>query len=260
MRFLVTLILWLAVLALIAISARRAAAYERTEASRKRTSSGFTVLISPDADRHDRELEAALKELDAQLERVAKVVPEKALVELRKARLWIEWDNPRGATAEFHESEGWLRKNGYNPDKAGDVEIGNIVRFVKWSREDQPWMVFHELAHRYQSRTLGDDYAGVREAYRQAMDAKLYDAVAYVHGGKPRKAYAAGNDKEYFAELSEAYFGKNDYFPFTRDDLAKHDPGGFRLMQDAWGDSGEKADAPKTDVPKTDATKETLTS
>jgi hypothetical protein len=252
---LLTLTLGLAVLALIAISARRAAAYERTEAYRKRTSNGFTALISPDADRHERELQDALKELDAQLERVVKVVPEKALVELRKARIWIEWDNPRDTTAEFHESAGWLRKNGYNPDKAGDVEIGNVVRFVKWSRADQPWMLFHELAHRYHSRTLGEDHAGVLEAHRHAMDAKLYDAVPYVHGDKPRKAYAAENAKEYFAELSEAYFGKNDYFPFTRDDLAKHDPVGYRLMQDVWGEAGEQTDAPKTDEARSGAAK-----
>jgi hypothetical protein len=245
MRPSITLILWVVALALIALSARRAAAYERTDAYRKRVSNGFTALISPEADRHKRELEEALKELDAQLQRVAKVVPEQALAELRKTQIWIEWDNPRDKTAEFHESAGWLRKNGYNPDKAGGVEIGNIVRFVKWSREDQPWMVFHELAHRYHSRVLGEDHAGVRDAYRHAMDAKLYDAVAYVHGGKPRKAYAAGNAKEYFAELSECYFGNNDYFPFTRDDLAKHDPEGYRLMQSVWGDAPEKADAPE---------------
>jgi hypothetical protein len=256
MRPSITFILWLVALALIAVSARRAAAYERTEAYRKRTSNGFTALISPEADRHERELEEAMNELGAQLQRVAKVVPEKALVELRKTQIWIEWDNPRDKTAEFHESAGWLRKNGYNPDKAGGVEIGNIVRFVKWSREDQPWMLFHELAHRYHSRVLGEDHAGVRDAYRQAMDAKRYDAVAYVHGGKPRKAYAAENAKEYFAELSECYFGKNDYFPFAREDLAKHDPEGYRLMQSAWGDGpaaddgAEKSDAPKTEPAK----------
>jgi len=78
-----------------------------------------------------------------------------------------------------------------------------------------------------------DSYAGIREAYRHAMEEKLYDSVEYVHGGK-KKAYAATNAREYFAELSEAYFGKNDYFPFTREDLRKHDPVGFKLMQDVW--------------------------
>ena len=31
-------------------------------------------------------------------------------------------------------------------------------------------------------------------------------------------------------------FGKNDFFPYTRDELEKHDPVGFALMKKAWGD------------------------
>jgi hypothetical protein len=43
------------------------------------------------------------------------------------------------------------------------------------------------------------------------------------------------NPKEYFAELSEAYFGKNDFYPFVRGELKVHDPVGYRLMEEAWG-------------------------
>ena len=41
---------------------------------------------------------------------------------------------------------------------------------------------------------------------------------------------------EYFAEASEAYFGTNDFFPFVRIELRRHDPIGVR---DARGGSGE---------------------
>ncbi len=44
-----------------------------------------------------------------------------------------------------------------------------------------------------------------------------------------------GSPQEYFSELTEAYFGKNDFFPFTRDELKQHDPAGFALMEEAWG-------------------------
>ena len=37
-----------------------------------------------------------------------------------------------------------------------------------------------------------------------------------------------------FAELSEAYFARNDHFPHTRTELAEYDPSGYRLMVDAW--------------------------
>ena len=94
-------------------------------------------------------------------------------------------------------------------------------------------MMLHELAHAYHFRVLGVDHAGVKAAYKQAMERKLYDQVKY-HNGKTMKAYAATNEREYFAELSEAYFGKNDFFPFNRDELRRHDPAGFKLMEATW--------------------------
>jgi hypothetical protein len=36
---------------------------------------------------------------------------------------------------------------------------------------------------------------------------------------------------KYFADLTEAYFGKNDFFPFNREDLKKYDPS--RVSTDA---------------------------
>ena len=34
--------------------------------------------------------------------------------------------------------------------------------------------------------------------------------------------------------LFKAYFGRNDFFPFTRDDLKKHDPDVFELLGKLW--------------------------
>jgi hypothetical protein len=120
-----------------------------------------------------------------------------------------------------------------NPDKAGAVEIANCKNFLSWTRE-QPWMVLHELAHGYHDRTLGDDNADVKAAYQAAVDAKTYESVLHVNGRKQRH-YALTNDKEYFAEASEAYFGTNDFFPFVRAELKQHDPRGFAMIEKAWG-------------------------
>jgi hypothetical protein len=50
------------------------------------------------------------------------------------------------------------------------------------------------------------------------------------------------NDQEYFAELSEAYFGTNDIYPFVRAEVREHDPEGYRMLRKVWG--GKPADAP----------------
>lgn len=40
---------------------------------------------------------------------------------------------------------------------------------------------------------------------------------------------------EYFAETTEAFFSRNDFFPFTRDELHSHDPKMFALLKKLWG-------------------------
>ena len=48
------------------------------------------------------------------------------------------------------------------------------------------------------------------------------------------KAYAATNQEEYFAELTEAYFGQNDWFPHNREELRNYDPRGYKMIEEVW--------------------------
>jgi hypothetical protein len=208
--------------------------FSPTEVYQKETFRGFTILINPEVLKHQEEAEQMKLELNKQLEAIASVLPAKPLADLRKVRIWVEWEKKKDGAAEFHPSATWLKGHGYNPDKAGCIEISNTRNFVRWSRTVQPWMVLHELSHAYHHLVLGAGHAGIEAAYKQAVDRKLYESVDSVQGGK-KKAYALTNAKEYYAELSEAYFGKNDFYPFTYQELKKHDPVGFQLMESTWG-------------------------
>lgn len=204
-----------------------------TSAYKKKSIHGFTILINPVVFTYPQTAQAMQAELTAQLAAIAQVMPAKPLAALRKVRIWVEWDNQAGA-AEFHPSAVWLRQHGYNPDKAGCVEVANTRNFIQWSRAEQPWLLLHELAHAYHHLVLGDDNAAIQSAYRHALDQGLYQSVPYIRG-TVQKAYALVNDKEYFAELSEAYFGKNDFYPFTRTQLQTYDQVGYQLMEKYWG-------------------------
>ena len=52
--------------------------------------------------------------------------------------------------------------------------------------------------------------------------------------GSIADAYARHSAPEYFAELSEAWFGRKDFYPFTRADLAAYDPDGEALIPRLW--------------------------
>jgi hypothetical protein len=155
------------------------------------------------------------------------------LAKLRQARIWLEWQQREDTAAQFHPARAWLLAHGYNPEKAGDVEICHVRNWVAWSRGEQPSSLLHELAHAYHFRVLGEKEPLIAEAYEHAMAGGLYGAVSYGGGGL-RQAHAAKNAAEYFAELTEAYFGRNDFYPFTRADLLRYDPVGYRVVEELW--------------------------
>lgn len=202
-------------------------------AYRRQRIEGFIVLVHREVLEHPAEAREALHELSHQARQIVKVIPAAALAHLRQVRIWLEWENKPNGAAEYHPSAQWLHENGYNPAKAGGVEISNARNFVKWSHGEQPWMLLHELAHAYHHHVLGYESRLVMIAYRHAIRRGLYEQVDYIRGGKA-KAYATTNVQEYFAELSEAYFGKNDFYPFVREELARHDPIGYKMIKQAW--------------------------
>ena len=42
------------------------------------------------------------------------------------------------------------------------------------------------------------------------------------------------NHMEYFAESSESFFARNDFFPFNRAELHQHDPQMEQLLERLW--------------------------
>ena len=121
--------------------------------------------MCPELMKRPERLAAVLEELEKQLNAIHAVVPKARVGRLKEMPIWVEWDQPGAkSAAQFHVSAGWLRANGYNPEKVDCVEISHVGRFLAWSRT-QPWMVMHELAHAYHHRVLTYEHAGVKAAY-----------------------------------------------------------------------------------------------
>jgi hypothetical protein len=212
-----------------------AATFDPTANYEEKHVEGWSVLVNRRLlDKEHRPLcGRAMRQLKDHLYRVTRVVPPAALANLRRVPFWVELNDPKFPCMCYHPSADWLRENGLNPQKAGGVEIANAENFLSWTLP-QPWMVLHELAHAYHDQVLGFDNAEVRACYQHAIAAKLYDSVLHYDGRKVR-AYAAENEKEYFAESTEAYFGSNDFFPFVRAELKDHDPKMYDLLEKVWG-------------------------
>ena len=178
----------------------------------------------------------ALALLEKELTAVTQSVPPQRLAQLRRATFWLDERVSRGQPAAmapvFHPNPVWLMEHGLNPDMAGGIELPNARTFLD-SYSWEPSAILHELAHFYHHTILGDGNPVIRDAFDHAKSAGLYESVAH-YDGKTVRAYALENDHEFFAELTEAYFGRNDFFPFTRDELESYDPVGFQMVKTLW--------------------------
>ncbi|WDE97345.1 hypothetical protein PQO03_05190 [Lentisphaera profundi] len=175
-------------------------------------------------------IKKAFEQLKIDLAQIEKLVPKKHLGKLKKVKIWISFNSQPGAA--YHPSERWLRENGRYPKMAKAIEIQNAQNYIDWLQY-QPMIILHELSHAYHHQVLSYNHKGILSAYNNAKNTGIYDSVNYISGGKKR-AYAMNNEKEYFAELTEAYFGKNDFFPFIKSELKKHDPKGYALIHKIW--------------------------
>jgi hypothetical protein len=206
-----------------------------------RTLRGWTlhinrVLLAADA----RQTAKVLELLDGQLEAITQSVPKAAVAKLQQVPLYFNAEYPGvRPTAEYHHEADWLRNHGRDPAMARSVEFTNL-RIYEAEVNRMPSFVLHELAHGYHDRELpqGFDNPEIAATYRRAKDSGKYNAVERHFGnGRPNtreKAYGLSNPMEYFAESTEAYFGRNDFFPFTREELQRHDPEMFELLGKLW--------------------------
>ena len=200
---------------------------------------GWTVHLNDQLVANSpRPTKRILELLHVQLQRVVDVVPQRALTHLRQVPIWINppYEGKRG-TAEYHPQASWLVRNGRNPAMGRAIEITNVNNFPFENRR-MPYVLLHELAHGYHHRVIKDGYGNteLRAAYERARDSGSYDDVPRFNGNKTvrDKAYGMSNPMEYFAESTEAYFGKNDFFPFNREELKKHDPQIHTLVRELW--------------------------
>lgn len=220
---------------------------------RTRMIEGWTLHISYELLEQDKPAtERALELLTVQLQEIVRVVPAAAVIELRKVPLWFSPEYHRvQPRAEYHPGAGWLRDNKRDPAMEKAIEFTNVRIFERETKR-MPNFALHELAHAYHDRVLAQGFGNtdLKAAFEKANEKRLYDRVEQRFGdGRSAnvRAYAITNPMEYFAECSEAYFSTNDFFPFTHEQLAKHDPDMYALVKRLWGETPKASTAEKSE-------------
>jgi len=176
-----------------------------------------------------------LKALEAKLADINSVVSRDRLEKLHAVTIVLDLSHGKLDSMQYHPSVEWLRENDYSSDLVRSVHIPVAAQLIEPRQINvQPWCVLHELAHAYHDQVLGFDEARIRNTYERFKKSGHGDAVLVITGERTRH-YGLTDHKEFFAEMTESYFGTNDFFPFNRGELMTAEPEIYRLLKEIWG-------------------------
>ncbi len=204
----------------------------------RRNIRSFPVYVAPEFGKHENSLlERSLEVLDANARRIEDIIPSAAWHRISRVPIWLEYEpDPSYGGRYWPDFPKWLAAYDMSVAKAGSIQFTSSQATLAGHRVNP---LMHELAHAYHDLVLSFDEPKIRTAFDRAQASGRYNAVRGPWG-RWEKAYAMSNAMEFFAELSEAYFGINGFFPFTRDDLKAFDPDSYRVIAEAWERSPEE--------------------
>ncbi len=176
----------------------------------------------------------ALRFLEGKLSDIVAVVPESKLKRLQQVPIVLDLSHGKLGAMQYHPDSGWLKANGYSSDLVKCVHIPKAQELAtKRNITDQPWVILHELSHAYHDQVLGFDEPRIASAY-QSFQKSGHGDHALLYNGEHVSHYGLTTPMEFFAEMTEAYFGVNDFFPFNRAELKENEPEIDRLLEDIW--------------------------
>lgn len=197
---------------------------------------GWKVHLEPSlVDGEHRELGAKAQAMLANhLQRIKILISAGPLARMQQLEIWLELNHPTLKSKQYHPSRDWLVARGHDPRLARKVHLPQARDLL--SREQMlkhPAVILHELAHAYHDQVLGFDHPEIIAAFEKAKTAGNYERVL-AHTGRVARHYGLTNHKEYFAEGTEAFFYRNDFYPFVRAELEQHDPTLQSLLLKIW--------------------------
>ncbi|MAB59251.1 MAG: metallopeptidase [Verrucomicrobiales bacterium] len=198
---------------------------------------GWKIHIDPALlkGKHSTDGLHAIKMLTNHLQRISILVQGEALKKLKTCQIWLEHSHPTLHAMQYHPSVGWLKANGHDPRLQKKVHVPQAKALTSRGQLlKHPAVILHELAHAYHDQFLTFEHPEIIAAYNKARQKGDYNKVM-LYTGQSVKHYAMTNHKEYFAEGTEAYFYRNDFYPFVRAELKKHDLDLHKVLEKVWG-------------------------
>lgn len=176
----------------------------------------------------------AMRFLENKLANIRAVVPKDRLEKLQSFTIVLDLSHGKIGPMQYHPGADWLRDNGYAPDLVKCVHLTRAADVAtRRNINEQPWVILHELAHAYHDQILTFEDPRVLKAYDNFKKSGRGEKALLYSGDRVRH-YGLTDHKEFFAEMTEAYFGVNDFFPFNRAELKESEPEIHELLREIW--------------------------
>ncbi len=121
------------------------------------------------------------------------------------------------------------------------IVLGNTLKPFSDSlaRGNQPTVIANLYARKYYHELLTSDERTEIENNYNAVKTE-YNKVYYINRRNKliqnTQSNAVNTPIDYFAEITEAYLGTNNFYPFDIEELQRHDKAGFELAKRVWGE------------------------
>lgn len=199
---------------------------------------GFTIRVDDallPGGRSETLGREALDFLRSKLVDIRIVMPPEKLARLREVPIVVDERCGDLGSMQYHPSADWLADHGFPRGLARCVHVP-LAHQLPTPRNvaEQPWVILHELAHAYHDQVLGFDEPRILAAW-EAFKAGGEGEEALLYDGRRVRHYGLTDQKEFFAEMTEAYFGVNDFAPFNRAELKTRFPDLHDLLEEIWG-------------------------
>ena len=197
-------------------------------------SCGVTVQCRPDVLIRCPQV---LRDINHDLTQCLNILPKSTHSLVRRTNIWVNttyYYGPRSNPVHVnystaHHHEGWLLSKLDRPEKAPGIEVYNCFdyRTMRWHWNGSG-LLLHELCHVIHNVCLGLDNPDVEGAYEIARESGKYDTTlrrdwAGSENGDTDMAYAMVDAKEFFAELSVAYWSQGYEQVVAKDSTSMRD-------------------------------------
>lgn len=193
---------------------------------------GFTVEFADDVRADPIHAQVASSLVETGLAAAWRLLGEERTAQLRGVRIIVKSTTPDVKGPAAYHPVGSVA---VEPGRYNTIEV-NLSYYIEAVQRFQPYAMLHELVHAYEFLNLqGGNSPEVIALYQSALGRGRYDAVPRLFAAAPERHYGLTTHHEFLAEMSEAFFAVNDFYPYVASQLAAHDPTVYAYMEDLWG-------------------------